>query len=272
MKFWDKWFRRGVMTGMAATAVGTASAQTGQVRAVKAPWDSKGTPAANFAMQSVEALLMKALKTDRGVHVETLLTTVGALAGFAAQHAIWESIIKPGKLPAEAALVHVHTQSGETFYFGDLLNSYLLPQQAKYGPLDIFTLYSFVSAAVVAAGKKELEVAEIQEIFGNTSRALGGPDFGIPQVPEDHRPFLTPREALNRFWPETKQLLQARDPKLVGDEFTPRPPEEWPMIFGLVTQGLITKTKNFLDPRLAMRLVFEAAIPMSKVDPKTVPQ
>src|SRR6185312_3502419 len=97
MKFWDKLFRRNVVTtGLAAGAVAPAAAQTGKVMTVKLPWEPKGTTAANLAMHYVETLLMNALKTERGVHVETLLTAVGALAGFSAQHAIWESLVKPG--------------------------------------------------------------------------------------------------------------------------------------------------------------------------------
>lgn len=281
MKFWDKWFRRGVMTGMAATAAGAASAQTGQVLTPKLPWEPRGTPAANVAMLYVETLLMNALKTDRGVHVETLLTAVGALAGFSAQHAIWESVVKPGKLPAhggknpaDGAFVVAEGRNGEAYYFGDLLNSYLVPEQANYGPPAELTLYSFVSAAVVSAGAKQLDRAERDAIFANAARTVGGPDFGVPRLPDDHRPLLMPREALNRLWPVTKQALQFRDPKLVGKEgeFDPRPPEEWPMIIGIVAQRLIEKTKTTLDPRLGMRIVFEAAVPMSKVDPKTVPQ
>jgi hypothetical protein len=274
MKFWDKWFRRGVMTGMAATAAGAASAQTGQMTTPKLPWDPKGTPAANLAMLHVETLLMNALKTERGVHVETLLTAVGALVGFAAQHAIWESIIKPGKLPAEAALVHAQTKDGVTYYFGDLLNSYLVPQRVQYAPPDNLTLYAFVAGAVVQAGKRQIDNTELGEIFAHTARTIGGPDFGIPRLPADHHPHLMPREALNKLWPATKQALQFRDPKLVGKdgEFTPRPPEDWPMIIGIVAQRLIDKTKAALDPRLGMQIVFEAAIPMSKIDPTTVPQ
>ena len=50
------------------------------------------------------------------------------------------------------------------------------------------------------------------------------------------------------------------------------PPAYWPMLLAIVAGNLIKRTKAALDPRLAMLLVFEAAVPMSKVDPKSVPQ
>jgi hypothetical protein len=211
------------MTGIAATAAGTAAAQSGQVTSPRLPWEPKGTPAANVAMLYVETLLMNALKTERGVHAETLLTAVGALAGFSAQHAIWKSIVEPGKLPAHGgkdmaagAFVVAEGKNGEAYYFGDLLNSYLLPQQTRYAPPATLTLFSFVAGAVASSGGKPLGNAELQEIFANASRTVGGPDFGKPRLPAGHTPGLMPREALNKLWPTAKQALQFRDPKLVA--------------------------------------------------------
>jgi hypothetical protein len=39
----------------------------------------------------------------------------------------------------------------------------------------------------------------------------------------------------------------------------------------MTASALVEDAKSVLDPKLAMRIVLEAAIPMSKVDPKTVP-
>ena len=40
----------------------------------------------------------------------------------------------------------------------------------------------------------------------------------------------------------------------------------------IVAQSFVTMAKNTLDPRIALALIMESAIFMSKVDPKTVPQ
>jgi hypothetical protein len=39
----------------------------------------------------------------------------------------------------------------------------------------------------------------------------------------------------------------------------------------LTAQGLLEQAKNALDPNLSMLIAMAAAIPMSKVDPTTVP-
>src|SRR5215831_9759800 len=63
----------------------------------KLPWEPDGKVAAGFAVQNLQLLLLNAAKDQRGVHVETLMTIVGALAGFSAQHAVWETVVKTGK-------------------------------------------------------------------------------------------------------------------------------------------------------------------------------
>ena len=276
------WFRRKLPAKTPARTVNLPSMSAGHVETVTMPWGAKGTKAASVAMHYVESTLMNGVQDTHGIQVETLMTAVGAVAGFSAQNAVWESVVKPGKLPLfdaasfqGGAFTIAETKDGEKYYFGDTQNSYLIPQITKYGPEGRFTLYSFVAAAVQEAGGRPLEEATYREIFKNAAATFGTPAFGVPRVPEKHLPRLTAREALNKLWPATKEALQFRDPHLVGDtpdEFTPLPPEYWPFMLGIVAQRLVEKVKGVIDPALAMRLIFEAAVPMSKVDPTTVPQ
>ena len=63
---------------------------------VTLPWAPDGEIEANLAIGSLRDSLQSWLTTDRGVHVETLMTVVGSLAGFAAQQAVWDQIRKAG--------------------------------------------------------------------------------------------------------------------------------------------------------------------------------
>jgi hypothetical protein len=47
-------------------------------------------------------------------------------------------------------------------------------------------------------------------------------------------------------------------------QFCPAP--EWPILFGLAIQHAIIDSKNIVAPLLALSIVMESAIPMSKVD------
>ena len=68
-----------------------AQAEVGnQTRSVVLPWqDTDDEIITNMAIGRLRDSLLMWLKTGRGVHAETLLVAIGALAGFAAQHAVF---------------------------------------------------------------------------------------------------------------------------------------------------------------------------------------
>src|SRR5882762_6435379 len=115
-----------------------AQAPTASPRA-PAPWGPENDAAANQAIGGLRNYLLSALKTDRGIHAETILVASGALAGYAAIHAVFEAYLKRGRAQigdqqaasTGKAIVEVKTQDGQTFYFGDLINSFLA---ASHGP------------------------------------------------------------------------------------------------------------------------------------------
>lgn len=241
------------------------------------PWGPDEEVAAGLVVSSLQQLLLNAAKDQRGVHVETMMTIAGALAGFSAQHAIRETVVKTGKLPENGgrnlnagAFVVAGTTNGETYYFGDLLNSYLIPQNHPLGPGQ-YTLWGFLAAGVQESGGKPLSPQEVSEIFKNSAATLGGPQFGVPRLPAGHEPRWTPREALNAFWPLAVKVLSS-EVNVPGRNGQRLAPGHWPAAIALAAQKLIKRSKEALDPALSMRIVLEAAVPMSKVDPKTVPQ
>jgi len=63
------------------------------------------------------------LRRGKQVQHEAVLCALGALAGYAAQQAIREALVKTGKLSLEQAFVVIETRSGDVFFFGDLLNA-----------------------------------------------------------------------------------------------------------------------------------------------------
>jgi len=243
------------------------------------PWEPDGSVIAGFAVTNVVDYVIGDLKGPRGVHVESLMTLVGALAGFSAQHAIWETVVKTGKLPEHGvgadfnggAFVVVTEQSGEKFYFGDLLNSFLVPQEAKlasFGP-GPHTLWGFVASAVMQCGREPIGFDAISDIFANASKTIGTAFFGEPRLPKQHQPAISPRRALNRAWPKVRAILARDDAPGAGARSLW--PGHWPIALGVVARKLVLDTKDALDPTMSMRILFEAAIPMSKVDPTTVP-
>lgn len=181
------------------------------------------------------------------------LCTVGSLAGFAAQQAVWKTCIEPEDRNPGDFLVRFSTTNGETFYSGEATNLFL--QVAKRPWLSFF---SFVAGAVPNAEPATLP--NLREICDHVARSAGGPEFW--NVRGADATFPSPRMVLNnRDWSETERILTQYGTA----------PFQWPVVLGFVAQRTIRALKNVVPPNVAVRLVMEAAVIASKADPRTVP-
>lgn len=213
----------------------------------------KATGPSHVATQ-IEQWLSKELRHLPQARCETILTAVGALAGFAAQHGIWEAVVKPGKMAIQQAFVVVETRSGEAYFFGDFLNNILATEKPQY-----LSVWRIISGAAKAMGAAELP--DLVPIFKHSAETVGTAQFGIPNLPDGHTPAMLPRDALIRFWPQCLKLLK------VGAD-----PMTCAIDVATAAEQLMLSMKGQIDPTLAARIVMEAAIPMSKIDPLTVPK
>ena len=84
--------------------------------------------------------------------------------------------------------------------------------------------------------------------------------FGIPRVPNAHMPEIRPRDAVSRFWPATRRKLADAEPM------------SWPLHLAMAAHTLIVDLKDAVRPDIAVRIVMESAVPMSKIDPVTLPK
>jgi hypothetical protein len=216
------------------------------------PGTNKQYDAQKVSTEVVE-MVFGELKDARGVHAETALTVLGALAGFSGQMAIRETVIKPGKMPEDKAFVVVKTKNGETYYFGDMLNEIVF--QNKPGN---FSIYGLVAGAAQQSGAKELP--DIKDIAAHVASTVGSNTFGIPRVPSMHLPRTSTIELLDKFWNPVRNFLVVNV----------QSPTHWPLVFGLATQKVIVMAKGSVDPALAAKIVMEAAVPMSKIDPARI--
>jgi hypothetical protein len=257
-----------------------------QMRSFEYPWKNTDDEiVANLALGSLRESLLMWLKTEHGVHAETLLVSIGALAGFAAQIAAFDRVerreipLPPGSdatisvedvlrhLATSGLLLNLTTKSGEVFRLGDLLNGYLVPQATS----ENYTLWGLVAAAAVGVGVQPAELPDYHAMFRHVMENIGTPEFGMAQVTKEHRPHITPRQALDIFWPRAKYILTRTD----GPGPTKGcnvPLRYWPPLIDVVAAQFVIQAKDVLDPRIGLALLMESAIAMSKVDAKTVPQ
>ena len=209
-------------------------------------------PGPDHVPTRLELWLSKEFRHVRDVSCETTLTVIGALAGFAAQQGIWEAVVKPGRMAIQEAFVVIETRTGETYFFGDCLNTILASPKPEH-----LSVWKIVAGAARVMGAADLP--DIAPIFKHCAETAGTAIFGLPRLPDGHLPTILPRDAVNRYWPEARRIL--------GDSPDPL---AWALDAATAAQQLMLGMKDRIDPALAAQVVMEAAIPMSRIDPMTV--
>jgi hypothetical protein len=229
------------------------------------PWQPRSTIRGNLAMGNLHNALLQWLKSDRGVHVETLAAAAGVLTGFAAQGAALadgaDATSQAGAVPG-AAIVLLGTKSGERFLSGDWINKYLLEGR--------LTLWSFATAKAMEAGVLQADLPDIRDIVSHVVGTVGGDDFGVVRVAKEHQPQIRSRELLKVLWPRMIQVMQLPLPDAIKDSEPPLEPIYWPVIAGIVAAAFIVQAKGTLDPRLSYTILMESAVAASKYDPETI--
>jgi hypothetical protein len=200
---------------------------------------------AKIGAKEVSQRLLNGMKTEKGVHIESLLCALGAVAGYSCQANLRAQAVMKG-IPETAPFTVVKTADGRQYFFGDPLNQALAEAQ--------LSVWGLAAGAARQAGSTTLP--DIQSIFKRVSETVGHETFGIPQLPENHRAGDLPINYVKALWPV---LLP------IAKQFCQKP-SEWPVLFGLSIQDAIEKGKSVIAPDLALKIVMESAIPMSKID------
>lgn len=201
---------------------------------------------AKIGSKEIYHRIVRGMRDEKGVHIETLLCILGTLAGYSCQASVIEEFINEKGLSMNQVFNIVECVDGSHYFFGDILNKPLVESQ--------FSIWSLAAGVVKSLGVTEL--IDINDIFQYVSHSVGTNDFGIPRIPDDHKPGDLPRNYLKYLWPNLFQLVK---------QFCPAP-EEWPILFGLAIQNAIIDGKNAIAPLLALSIVMESAVPMSKID------
>ena len=206
--------------------------------------------------RSIAAVLMAQQIRRRGsIQPATILTEIGALAGFSAQMSIRKGMIEPQRMDPSNVLSEVVTKNGEKYYFSDLLN-WIVFENLSQPP---YSIWAYIRD-VVPASEHQL-LPDMGEILSRAARTIGTTRFGVPRLPAEHMPQTLPHAALHDHWGLAQQELNASD----------RAPSDWPYDLAFAARWQMLTSRDRLALPLAASIVMQAAIPMSKVDPLTVP-
>ena len=199
---------------------------------------------AKIGGKELAARLIEVIKSNGGVHVESLMCAAGALAGYACQAAVRAN----NRANCREELFGLHiasTDDGQDFLFGDPLNAFIAEAQ--------YSIWSLTAGGAKSNGCKSLP--DINPIFEHVANTIGTTDFGVPHLPEEHPVHEQPYAYLERFWLQFQPMVE---------RFCSNP-DHWPILYGFAIQDLLSKTKGILDPCISAKIVMESAVPMSKV-------
>jgi hypothetical protein len=183
--------------------------------------------------------------------VPSMLNALGACAGFAAQAAVWRELVLPAKRNPGDFLVYTTTKSHEIFFFGEAINQFLFATTPGH--------LSFLSLAAGSLSNAS-ELPDIHELVAHVVQSLGTERFGQPRLPPSVDLPELPRVALTRTWGKAARILEGHRPG------------EWPVLLGATAHHVVNSNRKSLAPSIAVRILLEAAAPMSKLDPTTLEQ
>lgn len=196
--------------------------------------------------KEVAAKLFSAMSSEKGIHLESLLCALGAIAGYACQISVREEFVhQQGRLEKDVFIVVNSKQNGVSYFFGDLLNKPLA--ESKY------SVWSLSSGASQKLGLQRL--IDLHDIFRHVTDTLGQSSFGVPRIPAVHKAKELPISYVQYLWPQLFPLAQRYSKK----------PGDWPVLFGVAVQEILFASKGLIDPELALQIVMESAVPMSKI-------
>jgi hypothetical protein len=228
------------------------------------PWEWEDDASeCDAATADLLTALPKRLTLDGQVHAETCLAAIGAIAGLAAQRALFQQLSEQGDAATLKQIRNGRTRTGIEYFSGEPLNRMLVPAPgAKTGGV-----WSLMAAGALRAGLRPRNLPDLGEMFAHVAGCLAQDGEGRPSVAE-HQPHMTGRETLQIVWPVAMDCFHGRSP----DAFPHRPTaiRRWPAIAACVAGELIQEMAAVLHPRAGLIIVMESAIYASKIRPASV--
>jgi len=200
------------------------------------------------AKELVSRLISALEKKEGKVHIESLLAIVGSLGGYSCHAAIREAFVDTGKLVENQAFTVITTKNGSKYYFGDLVNQYLAGSELCF--------WTLVGGEAQELGATSFP--DLNEIFKRTASTVGSDKFGVVLITKQHLPPERPIVYVRSLWVKACKIV---------DKFCDSPTQR-PILFALAAQQVMSMGKDIISPEIAVSLLIECAVPMSKIGPE----
>lgn len=196
----------------------------------------------------VACQVLSGLGGREGIRVEDLLALLGSTGGFSVILTVLAHLKEAGDSLETAGIQHIGTKDGKHYYFGEFPNHILLNSEM-----------SVLGLSLGMAQKLGGEVGfdEVSEASTHVINTIGTPEFGVPRLPEAHRPVIAPAEFVSQLWPRINAELDRYQVHFLHK----------PTVIGFAIQNAMQAGKETLPPDLAAKIIIECAVPMSRLDP-----
>lgn len=194
---------------------------------------------AKLAGREIYANLLEMLKTDKGVHIESLLAVIGSVGGFWCMRAIIQGlheVLESGVVKGDTALAVAgealsiylcETNNGESFMFGDKVAR------------------EFCAFYMTAANSPEPPFEALKPLSARASSTSGSPEYW--QTPFDETVGKSPRELSEMFREKFFEIF----------EIYCRYPQERMIAFAMAAQLAVEKAREIIGLDTAMSIISE---------------
>lgn len=181
---------------------------------------------------------------QKRVHAESLLTALGALAGYACQMSVRARNLEQGR-GEFTGFIDVEVE-GRRFYLSDETNKLLFEER--------YSVRGLASGMAKSLGLTH--DPDPHELAAHVVASMSNSTFGVPRLPEGHRPAELPIAYVKALWPAFFPTVK----------LTCQNHELWPLLYAAAAQQAMEMARATMSPALLYALVMEAAAPMAKVD------
>ena len=191
------------------------------------------------------------------LHASTAMSAIGVVAGYAAQCAAADAILRKTRPRTLASLNKVSCKDGSVLYYGDEIDRHLVSGAGGEYPLS-----GFLRGAVLHAGHTQDEIVGDADVLRTVETAASTEHFDVVKAPDGQAPFWDVSLMLRHVWPKARAVLEHRvRPATVSK---PAPVQHWPVIASVVAQQYVGLAKDIVPPPAAMAMILESAIKASK--------
>ncbi|MDE6733650.1 MAG: hypothetical protein K2J77_12360 [Oscillospiraceae bacterium] len=194
---------------------------------------------ATLAGREIYANLIEMLKTEKGVHIESLLAVIGSVGGFWSMRAIMQglnAVLESGVVKGDTALAVAGealsiylctTNSGEGYMFGDKIAR------------------EFCSFYMTAAKSSEAPFDVLQPLSARASSTCGSPEYWA--TPFDDKVGKSPREISEIFRERFYNIF----------ELYCRYPQDRMLAFAIAAQLAVEQAAKIIEKETALSLLAE---------------